>query len=66
MRIPVECPVCGADHIQPIQGQTLVKPEDESRLVAKTIAFRCGSGHTFVVSEAELLRVDKDANRVDS
>lgn len=66
MRIPVECPVCGAKHIEPIQRQTLMTQEDGSKTVTDTVAFRCGRGHTFLVSEAGPPGHLKNGDNVDA
>jgi hypothetical protein len=58
VKIPIECPVCGADHIEPIQRQSLVRLEDEGG--TDTVAFRCGQGHIFVLSQAEERSKDSD------
>lgn len=57
VKTPNQCPVCGANHIQPIRRQTLLKLKDDTTLQG-TIAFRCGRGHTFIVNKDDLLRQD--------
>jgi len=52
-RIPIECPVCRANHIEPIKRQALARSDGEDTATSDIVAFRCGHGHVFVVREAE-------------
>jgi hypothetical protein len=64
MKIQIACPVCGADHIAPINRQSLMKSNGENKGGTDAVAFRCGRGHVFVVNEAEQGNHAKEREKV--
>ena len=52
--VPKCCPVCGGDSLQPVVRHSLGTTEADTKNIFGVLAFRCGKGHVFLVSEADI------------
>ena len=49
MAEPKLCPVCGHDHIRPVERTPLFRFEGEQDALSGVLAYRCDKGHMFLV-----------------
>jgi hypothetical protein len=47
-------PVCGGDNLQPVERDSVGTAEADTKNIFGVLGFRCGKGHVFLVTEADI------------